>query len=95
MAGDEPTPLRQLSITPRFQKDLAQLDDKTKQSVFIALRKFMFEPKNSGLNFEKLSGLNELYSIRISQGSRIILRKVDKVYEVARVGKHEIYRKLK
>lgn len=59
---------------------------------------FIENPRHPSLNFEKLAGKPDLYSIRLSRGSRAILRRAEdaggEVFEVLLIRPHDIYRSL-
>lgn len=61
-----------------------------------AIERFVANPSLPGLNFEKLAGYSDRYSIRISRGDRIVLRRiaVSDVFEILDIGPHDIYRRL-
>ncbi len=63
-----------------------------------AFELFIGNPYHPSLNFEKLSGRTNLYSIRLSRGDRAILRRTEdtegEMFEVLLIGPHDIYRSL-
>lgn len=59
---------------------------------------FVENPRHPSLNFEKLAGKTNLYSIRLNRGDRAILRSTQdedgELFEVLLIGPHDIYRGL-
>ncbi len=80
----------------RFLKALqviAKSDTARAKPVQSAVERFAVDSRHPSLNFEKLKG-TELYSIRVTQGDRVILRQVDPdTFELIDVGNHDIYRR--
>ncbi len=81
-----------------FLEALVKLDRGLRDRVLNTMEKFEDSPDLPGLRLEKLSGLKNLWSIRVTRGCRIILSKQngedgDKwVFED--VGPHDIYRRV-
>lgn len=84
-------------FTKRAEKALRALSVEDRQRAAEAFRRFEQSPRHPALNFERLRGLDNLYSIRISRSHRAILRRVEgtaDTYELHDVGPHDIYRGL-
>jgi plasmid maintenance system killer protein len=79
----------------RLDRLLRKLDPSLRNEAIATLRLFAQHSANRGLNFEKLRGTDDLYSIRIDRNFRIILRrtKVADTFEVRDIGPHDIYRR--
>jgi len=62
-----------------------------------ALERFMDDPGRPGLNFERLQGWTDHYSIRATRAYRILLRReVDEhgeVFAAVDMGTHRVYRR--
>jgi len=78
----------------RLDRLLRKLDSALRRDAIETLVRFADDSGNPGLNFEKLRGQQDFYSIGINRNFRIILqRTVDKdTFEVRRIGPHDIYR---
>lgn len=84
-------------FSKRAEKALSGLSAEDRRRAAKAIRLFQDNPRHPSLNFEKLAGYGDLYSIRIKQGHRAILRRVpgtDDEYDLLDVGPHDIYRRL-
>ncbi len=59
---------------------------------------FVENSRHPGLNFERMAGKPDLYSIRLSRADRAILRRTEdaegELFEVLLIGPHDIYRNL-
>lgn len=64
-----------LRRSPRFDKDLADLDPLVRRRALDALYKLLSNPGRRGLNLEKLTGVDDLYSVRVNRNYRIIMRR--------------------
>ena len=57
----------------------------------------MDNPDRPGLNFEKLAGWDNTYSIRVSKAYRILLRReaddAGEFFAAADIGTHQVYRR--
>ena len=79
------------------EKGLQALSAENRKRAITALRRFDASPRHPSLNFERLAGHGNLYSIRISRTHRAILRRVEgtaDTYDLMDVGPHDIYRRL-
>ena len=80
----------------RATKALRAMDEAQFRQASLAFEQFVTDPKRPGLNFEKLRGRDDLYSIRITQGDRAILRRIvdaeGELFEVLLIGSHDIYK---
>ena len=88
-----------LVIHDQYLRDAKRYPKQIRQRASEALERFQIDPAHPGLNFEKLRGWDDLYSIRISRGFRILLRRVSPpaggdYYVAVRMGPHDIYDRL-
>ena len=62
-----------------------------------ALERFVEDPNRPGLNFERLQGWADHYSIRVTRADRILLRREmdedGEVFVAVDVGTHRVYRR--
>lgn len=83
--------------TARFLAYLKDLDRKPRERVYKTIDKFQNNPSLPGLNLEKLSGHESLWSIRITGGDRILLSKAQdeegEIWVFENAGPHDIYRR--
>ena len=89
--------LLRLRYTDRFQKAFDRLEGVQKRRVLISLEKLMAAPQRRGLNLEKLRGFDDLYTVRVDRGMRILLRQEldenGELYALLSVGPHDaVYR---
>jgi mRNA-degrading endonuclease RelE of RelBE toxin-antitoxin system len=79
-----------------FLKDVQKLDRKDQEKVWKAVQKFTHNHSLPGLNFEKLAGYENLWSIRADISLRILLSRTDSdgdvVWFLEGVGPHDVYR---
>jgi len=61
----------------RAEKALRALSTADRTRAAEALHRFQENPRHPSLNFERLAGHADLYSIRISRSHRAILRRVE------------------
>ena len=84
-------------VSDRYLHALGRLEGTVQQRVFEALEKFEREPGLPGLNLEKLKGHENLWSIRVTRGFRILLSKTNAAegpqWILADVGPHDVYRR--
>ena len=87
----------QLRFTARSERLMRKLDAANRRDADKALQSFARDPATPGLNFEKLQGHAQLYSIRVNRSYRIILRRDPdgNFLEIINVGPHDIYRTLR
>ena len=80
----------------RATKALRAMGEAQFRQASVAFEQFVADPRRPGLNFETLRGRDDLYSIRVTQGDRAILRRVldgeGELFEVLLIGQHDIYR---
>ncbi len=88
-----------ISFSRQGVKALKAMGNNRRIAVQDALKRFMDDPFHPGLNFEKLRGYTDLYSLRASRNDRIIIRKETdddgELYVVMDAGSHAVYRSLK
>jgi mRNA-degrading endonuclease RelE of RelBE toxin-antitoxin system len=80
-----------------FLGSLKRLDRQPRERALKAIDKFMKDPRSPGLNLEKLLGFSSMWSIRITQGDRILLSRDEdeqgEIWTLHDLGPHDIYRK--
>ena len=80
----------------RAAKALRAMGEAQFRQASLAFEQFVADPRRPGLNFERVRGGADLYSIRITQGDRAILRRVldaeGELFEVLLIGPHDIYK---
>ena len=71
----EPTVVPRLVLTDDFLSSMAELDGVSMTMVVQFLRKFMRDPRSSGINYERLQGAKDkkVHSARINQAHRAIV----------------------
>ncbi len=88
--------MTRIRFARRATKALRAMGEAQFRQAGVAFEQFVADPKRPGLNFEKLRGQDDLYSIRITQGDRAILRRVPdadgELFEVLLIGSHDVYR---
>ncbi len=83
-----------LSDTARSRKVLSDVDGSVRPAVDRAIEQFVTDHTVSSLNFERIVGYENSYSIRASRTVRILLRRVDSdLFEIRAIGNHEVYRR--
>ena len=77
---------------------MSKLDRKAQDRALKTISKFERMPGLPGLELEKLGGFQNLWSIRVSQGDRILLSKgVDEegeLWTLEDIGPHDVYRRV-
>ena len=92
-----------LRIDPGFERALRRLAPSIRKRAKDALVKFIEDHTRPGLNFERLSGWSDCYTIRINRNFRILLRREEDgdddegpLYAAVDAGPHDlIYRRRK
>jgi len=81
-----------VTVLDSFLSSAYDLPKETARKVFKALRNFVSDPRNIGLNLERLQGkANDLWSIRVDDDYRIIFRESEPGPPVVLfVGKHDL-----
>jgi plasmid maintenance system killer protein len=86
-----------IRISNRYDRSVNRVPDRIKTRATQALIKFADNPNHPGLNFERLSGWDDTYSIRVNRQYRILLvRETDEAGEIfaaVDIGTHQIYRR--
>jgi len=84
--------LSELVETSTFSQDFIDLPENIKEKYQKQRNKF--QSLSRGLNFEKLKGWNNIYTMRIDNNYRLSLRPINGKWELLRIGNHDdIYRK--
>ncbi len=87
-----------IRVDPGYNRALRKFRPELRRRADDTLAKFIADPKRPSLNFERREGLPDYYTIRISQGYRILLRKETddegELYAIVDAGSHDkIYRR--
>jgi plasmid maintenance system killer protein len=86
-----------IRVTTRYERSVSRVPERIKTGAAKALIKFQDNPEHPGLNFERLSGWEGTYSIRVNRQYRILLvRETDEAGEIfaaVDIGTHQIYRR--
>jgi hypothetical protein len=81
----------------RFLSALKRLDRQPRERALRAIDKFIKDPSLPGLNLEKLPGFDNKWSIRVTQGDRILLSRDQddrgEIWTLHDLGPHDIYRR--
>ncbi len=84
-------------ITERYRKSERRVPERIRIKARDALSGLLENPQRPGLNFERLSGWDDTYSIRVTREYRILLmRESDEEGEVLAaidIGTHRVYRR--
>ena len=87
-----------LVATARFNRRRKRLSPDYRKRCDKALERFVENPEYPGLRFEGLAGRPNYYSIRVSKGFRIILKRSEdehgSLFTAVSVGPHDVYRNL-
>lgn len=90
--------MTRITFGRRAQKTLRGMSEAQFHQAGVAFEQFIADRRRPGLNFEKLRGRDDLYSIRVTNGDRAILRRVvdaggeGELFEVLLIGPHDIYK---
>jgi len=86
-----------IRITKGYERSVRRLPDRIKRSAATALIQFIDNPQHPGLNFERLAGFEDTYSIRANRQYRILLaRETDdagEIFAAVDIGTHQVYRR--
>jgi plasmid maintenance system killer protein len=86
-----------IRVTNRYERSVSRVPDRIKMRAAQTLIKFVDDPDHPGLNFERLSGWQDTYSIRVNRQYRILLvRETDddgEIFAAVDIGTHQIYRR--
>ncbi len=86
--------MTRIAFASRATKALRAMNETRFRQAGSAFEQFVLDPRRPGLNFEKLRGRDDLYSIRITHGDRAILRRTlddeGELFEVLLIGLHDI-----
>jgi mRNA-degrading endonuclease RelE of RelBE toxin-antitoxin system len=77
-----------IRATPRFKRAYKKLSSSAQAAVDQALRRFVENPRNPGLHFEKLQH-SDYRTIRVGLGIRIVLRGEDSEFDLVDIGGHD------
>ncbi len=88
--------MTRIAFGRRAAKALRAMSEAQFRQASVAFEQFVTDPRRPGLNFEKLRGRENLYSIRITQSDWAILRRVldaeGELFEVLLIGPHHIHK---
>ena len=86
-----------LRVDPGYERARKKLSPELQARADRTLEKFLEDPKRPGLNLKSLSGAPGYFSIRVSRGYRILLRREEgrtgEVFAAVDVGPHDVYRR--
>lgn len=86
-----------LRIAESYRKAERRLPQRIRLQAAKTLANFMDNPDRPGLNFEKLAGWDNTYSIRVSKAYRIMLRReadeAGEFFAAVDIGTHHVYRR--
>jgi plasmid maintenance system killer protein len=86
-----------IRVTERYRRSIGRVPAGIRKSAERALIRFVEQPEHPGLNFERLAGWQDTYSIRVNRQYRILLvREVDEAGELfaaVDIGTHQVYRR--
>lgn len=89
--------MTRVRIADSYRKAERRIPQRIRLQAGKALSTFMEAPDRPGLNFERLPGWGNTYSIRVTRGYRILLtREADEAGEffaAVDIGTHQIYRR--
>jgi hypothetical protein len=89
--------------TRGYEKSVKKLKDPRRQlAAMAAVERFIAAPDHPSLNFERVTGTEDCWSIRATSGDRVILRRrivsspdgnESEIFDLLEVGSHDIYRR--
>lgn len=88
-----------LVIADQYIRDSRRCSKQIRERASDALQRFQSDSNIKGLNFEKLRGWDDLYTIRVGRNFRIVLRRratkeLGDHYVAVRIAPHDIYDRL-
>jgi mRNA-degrading endonuclease RelE of RelBE toxin-antitoxin system len=89
--------LTRIRIANSYRKAERRIPQRIRLQAGKALSTLMEAPDRPGLNFERLPGWDDTYSIRVTRGYRILLKReadeVDEFFTAVDIGSHQVYRR--
>jgi len=89
--------MARIRIDPSYLKARSKQSPEVRQRAAKALLRFQENPQAHGLNFERVKGMGDYYSIRINLQFRILLRRErdahGEVFAAVDIGTHQVYRR--
>jgi mRNA-degrading endonuclease RelE of RelBE toxin-antitoxin system len=86
-----------IRIADSYKRSARRVPEHIRNRAAEALSCFQDNPRYPGLNFEKLSGFDDTYSIRVTKQYRVLLiRQIDEageLFSVVDIGTHQVYRR--
>ncbi len=86
-----------IRIDDSYMRSIRRVPERIQIRAKRALSRFQENPTHPGLNFERLSGWDDTYSIRVTRHYRILLiRKTDEkgeLFAAVDIGTHRVYRR--
>ena len=74
--------------TPAFRRELVKLTDSERNAARRAYRQFRDDPNHNSLRFKKLSGYEDVWSVRISLDLRAVGRRTSGTIDWIWIGHH-------
>jgi mRNA-degrading endonuclease RelE of RelBE toxin-antitoxin system len=89
--------LTRIRIADSYRKAERRIPHRIRLQAGKALSTFMEAPDRPGLNFERLPGWDNAYSIRVTRSYRILLKReadeAGELFAAVDIGTHRIYRR--
>jgi mRNA-degrading endonuclease RelE of RelBE toxin-antitoxin system len=89
--------LTRIRIANSYRKAERRIPQRIRLQAGKALSTLMEAPDRPGLNFERLPGWDDTYSIRVTRGYRILLKReadeVGEFFTAVDIGTHQVYRR--
>jgi hypothetical protein len=88
--------LTRLRIADSYRKAERRIPQRIRLQAVKALSTFMEAPDRPGLNFERLPGWDDTYSIRVTRSYILLKRETDaagELFAAVDIGTHQIYRR--
>jgi len=89
--------LTRIRIADSYRKAERRIPQRIRLQAGKALTTFMEAPDRPGLNFERLPGWDDTYSIRVTRSYRILLKReaddAGEFFLAVDIGTHQIYRR--
>ncbi len=89
--------MTRIRIADSYRKAERRIPQRIRLQAGKALSTFMETPDRPGLNFERLPGWDDTYSIRVTRSYRILLKReadeAGELFAAVDIGTHQIYRR--
>lgn len=81
-----------LSFRDSFQRDYQHLPQELQRTVDEALARLLENPRHPSLRTKKMRGAGPIWELRVTRGYRITFEIQGDLYDLRRVGTHDILR---